>query len=258
MSKAEKMRKLFSGAPKEYDALLSRLTLQSDAAWRKEVVDAARNHGGSFVLDVATGTGLMAFDLARKLDGCSAVIGIDLCQPMLSKAAASRRRNRKDNVSFISGCAEALPFMDGCFDCATITLALRNVTNPEKTFEEMSRVVKTGGSVISMDFSRPRKLVWPIYNFHISYLLPFIGWLVSAEWKEIFVYLAGSIKKSMDPVKIGQLMQTVGLSDVTIRRVSMGVVSIVKGSKSVADSGTAQTPNQQTHSQQIYSGDNQF
>jgi demethylmenaquinone methyltransferase/2-methoxy-6-polyprenyl-1,4-benzoquinol methylase len=226
------MRRLFRGAPAEYDSLLSLLTLRSDSSWRKAVVKSSNLSAKAFVLDVATGTGLMALDFANQLSPDSLVVGVDLCEPMLLKGKANLERDQKRVVDFVEGRAEALPFVDGCFDCAAITLALRNVTEPKTTFEEMRRVVRTGGSVVSMDFSRPSNQVFArIYNFHIFHVLPFFGRLVSPQWREIFEYLAGSIKRSMDPATIGDLMRGVGLSNVSIRRLSMGIVSVVEGSK---------------------------
>lgn len=229
------MQRLFSGAPREYDTLLSRLTLRIDFAWRQSVLDASQTNANALVLDVATGTGLMAFDFANKLDDGSLVIGIDLCKPMLRKGVANLRTNGKNRVNFVAGRGEALPFIDGIFDCATITLALRNVTDPKLVLQEMARVVKSGGTIISLDFCRPQMPVFrSVYSFHIFHVLPFIGKLVSNEWKEIFDYLAGSIKRSLAPSAISELMSEVGLSQVTVAKFTMGIVSLIRGTKSTA------------------------
>jgi len=241
--KAHYMRRLFGGAPEEYDSLLSRLTLRSDAKWRKAVVDASQTRDSALVLDVATGTGLMAFDFANRLDNEGLVVGIDLCEPMLRKGISNLKANGKRNsVNFVAGRGEALPFVDGSFDCASITLALRNVTDPELVLREMARVVKKGGPVISLDFCRPKAPVLSsMYSFHIFHVLPFIGKLVSEEWKEIFDYLAGSIKKSLAPSAIAELMHKVGLCQVTVRRFTVGIVSLVMGIKT--ESLTHHSPN---------------
>src|SRR5208282_1873322 len=231
MDKAQKMRKLFSHAPRDYDTLLSRLTLRSDSMWRRRVIEASEPHENSFILDVATGTGLMAFNFAHQLKDEAMVVGIDICEPMIRKANDHRRQSKEKTVEFVAGQAEALPFMDGCFDCATITLALRNVTDPKLVFQEMNRVVRRGGSIVSLDFSRPNVLFRPFYYFHIFCILPLIGRLVSKRWMEIFDYLALSIKRSLSPRKIGDLMRMVGLSRVTIRRLSMGTITLVSGIK---------------------------
>jgi len=230
--KAHYMQRLFSGAPREYDTLLSSLTLRSDLTWRQSVLDASQTNANALVLDVATGTGLMVFDFANKLGDGSLVIGIDLCEPMLRKGVTNLRANGEKRVNFVAGRGEALPFIDGIFDCATITLALRNVTDPKLVLEEMTRVVKGGGTVISLDFCRPQLPVFrSIYSFYIFHVLPLIGKLVSKEWKEIFDYLAGSIKKSLAPSAISELMSQVGLSQVTVADFTMGIVSLVKGAK---------------------------
>ena len=205
------MQRLFSGAPKEYDTLLSRLTLRNDSAWRQAVLDASEVNANALVLDVATGTGLMAFDFANKLDDSSLVIGVDLCEPMLHRGVANIRKYGKNRVNFVAGRGEALPFVDGIFDCATITLALRNVTDPTLVLREMTRVVKDGGTVVCLDFCRPELPIFrSIYSFHIFHVLPFIGKLVSTEWKEILDYLAASIKKSLAPSAIAERMNEAG------------------------------------------------
>jgi len=241
--KARYMQRLFSGAPQEYDALLSHLTLRNDFAWRQAVLNASQLNPNALVLDVATGTGLMAFEFANKLDEGGLVIGIDLCEPMLRKAVANLRTNGKNRVNFIAGRGEALPFIDGIFDSATITLALRNVTDPKLVLGEMKRVVREGGTVISLDFCRPQLPIFrSIYSFHIFHVLPFIGKLVSKEWKEILDYLAGSIKRSLAPSAIAELMNETGLSQVSVLKFTMGIVSLVKGAK-------PKVLTQQSHSQ---------
>jgi len=226
------MQRLFSGAPQEYDTLLSHLTLRNDSAWRQAVLDSSELNDNGLVLDVATGTGLMAFDFANKLDDGSLVIGVDLCEPMLRKGVVNLRKNGNNRVNFVVGRGEALPFVDGIFDCATITLALRNVTDPKLVLQEMTRVVKDGGTVICLDFCRPELPIFrSIYSFHIFHVLPFIGKLVSKEWREILDYLAGSIKKSLAPRAIAELMNEAGLSRINVVKFTMGIVSLVKGTK---------------------------
>ena len=244
--KAHYMQRLFSGAPKEYDSLLSHLTLRNDSAWRQAVLDASELKLNALVLDVATGTGLMAFGFANKLDDGSLVIGVDLCEPMLLKGVANVRKNEEKRVNFVAGRGEALPFVDGVFDCATITLALRNVTDARLVLQEMTRVVRNGGTVICLDFCRPELPIFrSIYSFHIFHVLPFIGKLVSKEWKEILDYLASSIKKSLAPREIAELMNEAGLSRVNVVKLTMGIVSLVKGTKakSLTERPQNQKPN---------------
>ena len=230
--KAHYMQRLFGGAPKEYDSLLSYLTLRNDSAWRDAVLNASELCDDVMVLDVATGTGLMTFDFASKLDDHSLVVGIDLCEPMLRKGLANMKKKGERRVSFVAGRGESLPFIDGIFDCVCITLALRNVTDPELVVREMTRVVKDGGRVICLDFCKPQLPIFrSMYTFHIFRVLPFIGKLISKEWKEIFDYLAGSIKKSLAPSGIAGLMKEAGLSQVNVSMFTMGIVSLVKGVK---------------------------
>lgn len=231
-AKSWRIRKLFSGAPREYDSLLSLLTLTFDSKWRKAVVAASPLPEEASVLDVATGTGLTASNFSDKLDGRGMVVGIDFCEPMLRKGRENLKSDGKQFVQLVAGRAESLPFADESFHCATITLALRNVTNSRTTFEEMARVVKYGGAVISLDFSRPSsRLFRKIYYFYIFRVLPLIGRLVSREWQDIFNYLCRSIEMSLAPAKIAELMESVGLCRVKVNLMSRGIVTLVVGIK---------------------------
>jgi demethylmenaquinone methyltransferase / 2-methoxy-6-polyprenyl-1,4-benzoquinol methylase len=228
--KAKFVMYLFSEGPREYDFLLKILSLGRDRFWRSSIVRKVGPLNGGKVLDIACGTGLVSFEFGSL---GSYVVGIDVTREMLVRALALAKKDYGyQEVNFIQARAENLPLKTGSFDCATISLATRNVSDATMTFEEMRRCVKDGGSVISMDFTRPTgKIFRPFYNFYIFYALPALGLTISRHWRGIFSYLANSIERSRSPEEISKIMQNVGLSRTEIKRMTKGVTAVVSGTK---------------------------
>lgn len=219
---------LFADGPKEYDFLLKILSLGRDGYWRDAIVGAAGPTSGSMVLDLACGTGLVTYNFAAR---GARVVGIDVTREMLVRAS-QLRTSRITDVDFIQARAENLPLRESSFDCATISLALRNVSSIAACLEEMGRCVKPGGRVISMDFTRPKDKVFrQFYYFYISQFLPLLGLIISRHWNGIFAYLANSIKRSMTPESISIIMRDTGLNQPSIRRMTHGVTALVSATK---------------------------
>jgi len=222
---------LFSEGPREYDFLLKILSLGRDNYWRNLIVERARTpRRGGKVLDIACGTGLVSFQFAMRNN---MVVGIDVTREMLQRALVLVKRMPGEvDVNLIQARAENLPLRSGAFDCATISLATRNVSSVQQTFTEMERCVKEGGPVISMDFTKPRgKIFGPFYNFYTFNVLPALGLVISRHWNGIFAYLARSIERSKSPEELSMIMKQGGLEGVEVKRMTHGVTALVSGSK---------------------------
>ena len=222
---------LFSEGPREYDFLLKILSLGRDNSWRNLIVEKARTpHSGGKVLDIACGTGLVSFQFASRNN---MVVGIDVTREMLQRALNLIKKMPGDfDVNLIQARAENLPLRSGAFDCATISLATRNVSSVPQTFMEMERCVKGGGPVISMDFTKPRgRIFGPFYEFYTFQVLPALGLVISRHWNGIFAYLARSIERSKSPEELSSIMKQAGLESVEVRRMTHGVTALVSGSK---------------------------
>ena len=185
------------------------------------------------MLDVATGTGLLAAGLARAVSGYSYVVGVDLTLSML-KTARLRLQSRqlRHKVDWVLARAENLPFRDECFGSASISLALRNVSDAQRTFREMSRTTGPGGAVISLDFSRPPSRVLQI--FYYDYLLgifPLFGRIVSEAWGRTLSYLGRSIMRARTGEQIANLLSNEGLVDTRSVPLTAGIVCAVYGRK---------------------------
>jgi demethylmenaquinone methyltransferase/2-methoxy-6-polyprenyl-1,4-benzoquinol methylase len=235
--KAKFVMYLFSEGPREYDFLLKILSLGRDRFWRSSIVHKAGLKNEDKVLDIACGTGLVTFEFGSQ--GAS-VVGVDVTREMLMRALFLQKKEYSgQDVNFIQARAENLPLRSGSFSSATISLATRNVSNVSSTFGEMSRCVTPGGTVISMDFTRPRgKTFSPFYDFYIFHVLPALGLVISRHWNGIFSYLANSIKRSKTPEQVSAIMESAGLSKVEIERMTLGVTALVTGRKMSKRLGT--------------------
>lgn len=226
--KVSYVRRLFSEGPGEYDFLLKILSFGRDNYWRNCMHAKANLEGNSTILDIACGTGLVTYSFARK---GAYVVGVDVTKEMLKQAMNLDSYGRSD-VDFVLARAENLPFKDDCFDSSMISLALRNVSSQVETLSEMRRCTKKGKPVMSLDFTRPKgRLFKYFYNFYIFKVLPAIGRMISKHWKTIFLYLANSIQKSRDPEKIRETMESIGLNDTGIQRLTHGTTALVSGTK---------------------------
>jgi demethylmenaquinone methyltransferase/2-methoxy-6-polyprenyl-1,4-benzoquinol methylase len=225
--KATYVHRAFTAIANRYDLLNTLLSFNQDRRWRKSTVSALEMKGPEAILDVATGTGKLARELEKAVGAGSRVVGIDFCEPMLRKGRA-----QTDSTTLVLATSESLPFPDNCFDGATIGFALRNVPDMEKTLREMTRVMKPGGSVVCLEFSRPRRAVMrSLHRLYLLRVLPIVGWLISGD-KEAYLYLPRSIMEFPSAEELKAVMEKAGLERVRFRFLTWGVVAIHIGTKS--------------------------
>jgi demethylmenaquinone methyltransferase / 2-methoxy-6-polyprenyl-1,4-benzoquinol methylase len=225
---------LFRGLPRRYDALSAAFSFWQDPRWRRQLVSEVAPQPGQRVLDVATGTGMVAAELLARAD-CR-VVGIDQSAEMLAAARARFGAAEGSRVELVQGQAEALPFQDASFDALTFTYLLRYVDDPRATVGELARVVRPGGRVASLEFGvppwAPARLAWRLYT---AIALPARGRLASREWAEVGRFLGPSIRgyyASHPPQQMVGYWQQAGLRDVRVRRMSLGgglIMSARKG-----------------------------
>jgi demethylmenaquinone methyltransferase / 2-methoxy-6-polyprenyl-1,4-benzoquinol methylase len=185
-------RRLFAGIAPEYDRVGAVLSFGQDPRWRRFLVSKVNAIPGSWVLDVATGTGLVARELARKN---VRVLGLDQSAQMVARGrAAVRERGLDDRIRFTLGQAQSLPFADGAFDAVTFTYLLRYVDDPAATVAELARVLRPGGVMASLEFHVPpepwARAGWMAYT---RGAMPYVGWAVSNDWYRTGRFLGRSI-----------------------------------------------------------------
>ena len=193
------------------------LSFGQDPLWRRFLVSRLpRDHG--HVLDVATGTGLVAAELIRR---GFRVTGVDQSPEMLAGA----RRRFGGSVELVEAAAESLPFPDGAFDHLTFTYLLRYVGDPGATLVELARVVRPGGVVASLEFCVPRGVARPAWELYVRAGLPLAGRVLRNGWREVGDFLGGSIRSFWDafpPERQLELWGAAGIREVQVRRLSLG------------------------------------
>jgi len=225
--KAAYVRGMFSAIAGRYDLLNTLLSFGRDRHWRSSTVSALGLIGGEAVLDVATGTGRLARELGRRMGVGGVVVGLDFCPEMLHRA-----RGKAGSAELLLATVERMPFPDNTFDCATVGFALRNVPDVERMLRETARVVKPGGRVVCLEFSRPRHPVFQtMHRLYLSFILPLVGRLISGD-REAYVYLPRSIMEFCEPEELHRLMGNAGLAHPHSRPLTWSVVAIHTATKS--------------------------
>jgi demethylmenaquinone methyltransferase / 2-methoxy-6-polyprenyl-1,4-benzoquinol methylase len=234
-AKKEQALRLFAGLPRRYDAAGAVLSFGQDPRWRRAMVAQVDARPNDRVLDVATGTGMVAAALVRRY-GCR-VVGLDQSAEMLGGAEAKLRADPElaARVELVRGQAESLPFAAGEFDHLTFTYLLRYVEDPATTLGELARVVKPGGRVASLEFMRPpnpaARALWRVYG---RLGLPAFGRLLSREWYEVGRFLEPSISgfyRRLPLERQLELWRAAGIESVQARVMSMGGGVVIWGKR---------------------------
>jgi demethylmenaquinone methyltransferase/2-methoxy-6-polyprenyl-1,4-benzoquinol methylase len=220
--------RIFTGIAASYDRVATMLSLGQDPRWRRALVDAVDARAADRVLDVATGTGMVAQALHDRY-GC-AIVGLDQSADMLRLARA--RAGVYETV--VEGRAERLPFPDASFDHLTFTYLLRYVDDPAATMRELARVVKPGGRVAMVEFGLPRGLWRPLWWLYTRVGLRVAGRLFSAKWSAVGAFLGPSIERfyARHPLSaIERYWREAGLGNVHARRMSVGGGVVMSATK---------------------------
>ncbi len=221
---------LFEGLPRAYDRMGAVLSFGQDPRWRRALIDAIDPHPGQRILDVATGTGMVAFGLARR---GATVIGLDQSEQMLA-AARTRLGTTSAPITFVQGEAEHLPFADGEFEALTFTYLLRYVDDRAATMRELARVVKPGGRIGMVEFgvpsSAPLRAAW---RLHTRVGLPLLGRAISPAWVEVGRFLGPNIEEfhAREP-DLTKLWRDAGIEQIRERRMSFGAGLVISGLRS--------------------------
>jgi demethylmenaquinone methyltransferase/2-methoxy-6-polyprenyl-1,4-benzoquinol methylase len=222
---------LFAGLPGHYDRLGAILSFGQDPRWRRALVEAVAPQAGQRVLDVATGTGLVAFALARRAE-CR-VVAIDQSEAMLAvaRSRAAGDPTLRHRVTFVLAQAERLPFADGEFDALSFTYLLRYVDDPAATMRELARVVRPGGRIGMVEFAVPaRRPLRAMWRVHTRLGLPLIGRLVSPAWFAVGRFLGPSIEGFHQRAgDLEELWRAAGIAGVHSRRMSFGAGLLMWG-----------------------------
>ena len=219
---------MFANISARYDLSNHLLSGNMDKWWRREVAKRLRASDGKRILDVACGTGDLAFTLFAATG--AQVIGTDFCRPMLELARQKGQRH-ENAVAFVEGDALRLPFPDHSFDAVTIAFGLRNLASFEGGLRELLRVAKPGGRVLVLEFSKPTVPGFrAAFQFYFRRVLPWVGGVVSGS-RSAYEYLPDSVTRFPDQQQLAALMRELGYAEVDYSNLTGGIAAIHQGIK---------------------------
>lgn len=230
--KVDMVAKVFHSVAAKYDIMNDLMSFGIHRVWKRFTIDCSGVRRGQKVLDLAGGTGDFTAKFSRMVGEQGEVVLADINDSML-KMGREKLRNMGivGNVNYVQANAEALPFPDNTFDCITISFGLRNVTDKDKALRSMYRVLKPGGRLLVLEFSKPQfdilSKAYDAYSFHI---LPRIGEIVAHD-ADSYRYLAESIRMHPNQETLKGMMENAGLENVSYFNLTGGIVALHRGYK---------------------------
>ena len=230
-TKKDQVANMFNNISETYDFLNHFLSVGIDIIWRRKAIKKLSEIKPEHILDVATGTGDFAFE-AIKILKPKKVTGVDISEGMLGVADKKiKERGLADIFSVTLGDSEALQFEENTFDAITVAFGVRNYENLETGLSDMYRVLKPGGMIVILEFSKPRKFpVKQVYSIYFNYITPFFGKLFSKD-KRAYEYLPESVAAFPDREDFVNLLNKVGFKDTKFESLTFGISSIYTGVK---------------------------
>jgi demethylmenaquinone methyltransferase/2-methoxy-6-polyprenyl-1,4-benzoquinol methylase len=225
--KARRVGEVFDSVADRYDLMNDLMSLGLHRAWKAFAIHAARPRAGERILDIAAGSGDLARALAKRVAPGGEVWISDINHRMLD-----RGRNRLLDAGIMAPAVqcdgERLPFAGESFDCVTVAFGLRNMTHKDAALTEMRRVLKPGGRLVVLEFSRVWKPLEPAYDLYSFKVLPWLGERVAGD-ASAYRYLAESIRMHPDQATLAAMMGAAGLERVEVFNLSAGVVALHRG-----------------------------
>ncbi len=225
--KAARVGEIFDRVAERYDLMNDLMSLGLHRVWKAFAIELARPRPGERVLDVASGSGDLARALVRRV-----VPGGEVWLTDVNRRMLQRGRDRLLDAGALAPAvqcdAERLPFATGYFDCVSVGFGLRNMTRKDAALEEMVRVLKPGGRLLVLEFSKVWKPLEPAYDLYSFKVLPWLGERVAGD-AAAYRYLAESIRRHPDQATLAAMLERAGLSQVEVFNLAAGVVAVHRG-----------------------------
>ena len=230
-AKKQFVREKFASISGRYDLLNSLLSLRIDRYWRWRTTRLLRQFPGGWVLDLCAGTLPLSLELTRQASARK-VLAIDFCEDMLRAGLRSLPADsRRDRIVPVCGDGELIPAPSAMFWGCTVAFGVRNLSRTLQGLREMHRILRPGGKLLILEFSRPTNpIIKPIYALYLNRVLPAIAGRISGD-REAYQYLASSIAAFYEPAELLAMMREAGFAAVTRLPLSFGIVSIYIGVK---------------------------
>jgi len=226
-NKSEKVRRVFDSVAERYDVMNDLMSLGLHRAWKAFAVSIARPRPGERVLDVATGSGDLAAALGRKVLPGGELWITDINHRMLERGR-DRLLDTGLAVPAVQCDGERLPFPAAHFDCVTVGFGLRNMTRKDAALAEMARVLKPGGRLVVLEFSKVWKPLERAYDWYSFKVLPWLGARVAGD-ADAYRYLAESIRVHPDQAALAGMLRNAGFAEVEVFNLAAGVVAVHRG-----------------------------
>jgi demethylmenaquinone methyltransferase / 2-methoxy-6-polyprenyl-1,4-benzoquinol methylase len=228
--KKEQVARMFNSISGNYDFLNHFLSLGIDIIWRKKAIRSLKSMQPKLILDVATGTGDFAVEALRL--NPEKITGIDISEGMLNVGRKKmKERNLDRQIELLEADSENMPFEQNKFDAVIVAFGVRNFENLERGLGEMLRVLKPGGKVVILEFSRPSGFPFrQFYNFYFKYVLPKIGSVISRD-QVAYTYLPESVEAFPDGNQFLEILQRLGYKNTTCKPLTFGISSLYTGIK---------------------------
>lgn len=227
--KEEDVKEVFESVAKRYDLMNDVLSFGLHRVWKRTCVSLSGAAEGQKVLDIASGTCDMAIRFGEVVGKSGEVWATDINHEMIKEGTKRLKAVGCKAHVVICDC-EALPFEDNYFDIAVVSFGLRNMTHKDRALKEMMRVVRPGGRVVVLEFSRCWKIFKPFYDLYSFKLMPWLGQKIAGD-AESYRYLAESIRMHPDQETLAGIMEEVGLDRVTWKNMTFGVCALHIGLK---------------------------
>jgi len=229
--KAQRVRSVFDSVATDYDLMNDVMSLGIHRLWKRLAIGMANIRPGQQVLDLAGGTGDLVLMIAPRVGPQGRVVLSDINNAMIRTGRARLLdRGIAGNVEYVQADAERLPFPDNSFDCITMAFGLRNVTHKQAALDAMYRVLKPGGRLLILEFSRPAALLKPAYDFYSFSILPRLGQLIARDAAS-YRYLAESIRMHPDQKTLVGMLESAGFEGCSFHNLTGGIVAIHRGYK---------------------------
>ena len=227
MPDPDSVNSMFARIARRYDAVNHLLSGGIDRRWRRRLVGVVQQAAPTRILDLATGSGDVAFALARALPPSTTITGMDFCLPMLEEAERKKASHPegRQNVVFRQGDALNLPLQDGSVDAVTISFGLRNMEDRHRALSEMRRVLIQGGQVHVLELSQPYRWFRPFYRLYLRHIMPRLAKSVTGE-KAAYDYLCGSVEAFPSHTELSQEIRKAGFFSVNVVRMTFGIVAL--------------------------------
>jgi len=229
--KQNKVNAVFHSVANKYDFMNDLMSFGVHRLWKRFTIGLSGIRRGQRVLDLAGGTGDLAKQIATLVGSTGEVVLGDINDSMLQEGRARLdNAGLLGNIHYVQANAESLPFPDNHFDCVTIAFGLRNVTDKDKALASIYRVIKPGGRLLVLEFSKPHDFIKPLYDIYSFKALPLMGKLVAKD-ADSYRYLAESIRKHPDQETLKSMMIQASFSNVEYFNLSAGIVALHRGFK---------------------------